>query len=232
MVEHPLVSVVIPVYNAEKYVGAAVESVLAQTYPRIQIITVDDGSTDNSLKVLQNYPQVTVLSRPNGGIGAARNTGVAYAHGDLLAFLDSDDLWMANKLVLQVDAMLSQDAVDMPCDMVFGFVQQFISPDLDESVKRRIVCPPEPMRGYVCGTMLIRRELFHKVGAFSETLRVGEFVDWYARAKTLGLGEVMLPNVLLHRRLHSGSQSYIYRANQQDFAVLLKAKLDRERDKR
>src|SRR3954452_10452644 len=99
----PLVSVVIPVWNCEAYVGEAVASVLAQGRGPLQIVLVDDGSTDDSVEAARRAgAQIEVVRQENGGIGAARNAGVARARGELLAFLDSDDRWTPGKLAAQM----------------------------------------------------------------------------------------------------------------------------------
>src|SRR5579863_4931679 len=100
---HPTVSVVIPTYNYARFLGQAIDSVLAQTCPVKEIIVVDDGSTDDTFNVLARYgPAVRALKQKNCGPAAARNRGVGIAGGDLIAFLDADDFWMPDKLAKQV----------------------------------------------------------------------------------------------------------------------------------
>ena len=107
----PLVSVVIPVYNGEQWVGTAIESALAQTYRNLEIIAIDDGSRDRSLEVLQRYalsdPRVRVLQQTNQGVARARNNGIQQARGDLIAPLDADDVWLPQKIERQVEALMS-----------------------------------------------------------------------------------------------------------------------------
>src|SRR5687768_9695612 len=124
---HPLVSVIVPVHQGERYLGEAVESVLAQTYAPIELIVVDDGSTDRSADIARGFgPVVRYVYQVNAGQSAARNHGVRLARGPLLAFLDDDDSWSPGKLALQVAALASD-----PClEAVFGHVRQFVSPDL------------------------------------------------------------------------------------------------------
>src|SRR5258706_15051131 len=102
----PLVSVILPVYNGEGGGGRAVESVLAQTYPAIELIVIDDGSTDGTRAVLERFgSRVTVLAQPHAGAYAARNLGLRYAHGAFVAFLDSDDAWLRDRLSVQMPLM-------------------------------------------------------------------------------------------------------------------------------
>jgi glycosyltransferase involved in cell wall biosynthesis len=99
----PLVSIVIPVYNAERFVASTVESALSQTYQPLEIIAVDDGSTDSSTQIVNRYRSIRVISQDNRGVGMARNRGVAASKGEFVAFLDSDDLWEAEKVEKQME---------------------------------------------------------------------------------------------------------------------------------
>src|ERR1700749_2501984 len=96
-----LISVVIPVYNGGQYLSSAVDSVLAQTYRPIEIVVVDDGSTDNTAKIAKSYRDVIYVHQENRGNAAARNTGLAHCKGELISLLDADDYWPANKSEIQ-----------------------------------------------------------------------------------------------------------------------------------
>ena len=102
MSDAPLVSVILPVYNGARFLAESLESAVAQTYPQIEIVMMDDGSKDESASIGQAFPRVLYFYQENGGIAAARNAAIALAHGELLAFLDHDDLWAPNKIELQV----------------------------------------------------------------------------------------------------------------------------------
>ena len=221
-----LISVVIPVYNCERYLAEAIESVLAQTHPPEDIIVIDDGSTDGSAKVVARFsPKVQYHWQSNAGAGAARNRGVAVARGNFLAFLDADDLWAEDKLARQCVAFAS----DPTLDIVFGHIQQFYSPELGEEIKQRLKIPVEVIRGLHAGAMLIKREAFLRVGFFKTDLQLAEFVDWYARATELGLKSFMLPEVVMKRRIHQTNQGTRYRESRGDYLRVLKASLDRRR---
>lgn len=224
----PLVSVIIPAFNRERYLAQTIESVLVQAYRPIEIIVVDDGSADGTAEVTRSFSNaVRYFYQPNSGCGAARNTGVIKSLGNFLAFLDSDDLWTADKLFRQMEILRS----DGDLDMAFGHMSHFFSPDLDQKVREKLVCPDEEMPGYIAGTMLIRREAFLRVGLFDPCYHVGEFIDWYAKAKDKRLKDILLPEVVLQRRIHSSNIVTLKRDNQTDYVRALKATLDRRRKK-
>lgn len=223
---NPLVSIVIPVYNCERYLAEAIGSVLAQTYQPIEIIVIDDGSTDKSAQVAKRFsPPVQYCYQPNSGLGAARNCGIRLAKGDYFAFLDADDIWTRDKLSIQMAVFKDTPGVDF----VFGHVQQFISTDLDETQKNKIYCPDDKMPGYVAGAMLIKSESLIHAGLFETHWHIGEFVHWYIRAKEQGMKSFMVPEIVLKRRLHTNNMGLRDRDSRTDYVRILKASLDRRR---
>jgi len=224
-VSSPTVSAIIPAWNAERYLAEALASVTAQSLAPREIIVVDDGSTDGTAAIAAATPGVRVIGIDHGGIGAARNAGVGEAAGELLAFLDADDRWSPDKLALQARVLVDDPRVDM----VLGHIQQFLSPDLDEGRRGQWRCPEHPQPGLSAGTMLIRAAAFRRVGPFNPALAVGEFIDWYARASEVGLRGHMIPQVVLHRRVHGGNTVLRERGKQSDYLRVVKAALDRRR---
>jgi glycosyltransferase involved in cell wall biosynthesis len=223
----PLVSVVIPVYNCERYLAEAIESVLAQTYRPIEIIVVDDGSTDGSAQVAKRFTDsVRYCFQANSGTSAARNRGASLASGTFFAFLDADDLWVVDKLTRQM-AVFGDDP---GLDVVFGHVQQFCSPELDEHIKKTLYCPAEAMPGYLPGAMLIKRDAFLRVGPFETDWQAAEALAWYSRVVEKGLRSLMLSDVVLRRRLHISNKGIDERTLQRkEYLRILKASLDRRR---
>src|SRR4051812_7319537 len=110
-VSRPLVSVVIPAFNAERFLGEALASVSAQTYAPVETIVVDDGSSDGTAEVARAHPEVALIEQENSGPAAARNRGFAASRGEFIAFHDSDDLMTPDKLAVQVSHMLENPGV-------------------------------------------------------------------------------------------------------------------------
>jgi glycosyltransferase involved in cell wall biosynthesis len=225
MNNNPLISVIIPVYNGEKYLAEAIESVLSQTDFRLDVIVVDDGSTDNTARVAESFGSVRYHYQMNAGVGAARNKGIVMAYGDYFAFLDADDLWMTDKIKRQLIAF----EADSELDMAFGHTQQFYSPELTPPEKDRLRIPAETLPAYNADTMLIKKKSFQSVGLFKNELRIGEFIDWYARATELNLKSIMLPDVLVKRRIHITNLGISRRDQRSGYVHALKAALDRRR---
>jgi len=222
----PTVSVVIPVRDGARYLREAVASVQAQTAGDPELIVVDDGSTDDTPDLLRAMePAVRWVRQEAAGVAAAVNRGVELSRGAFLAFLDADDVWLPQNLELQLALLAREPAVDI----CFGHVRQFHSPDLSAEERAAIACPPDPMPGLSKGTMLVRRESFERVGAFSTEWRVGDFIDWSARARELGLASALLPDVVMLRRLHSGSSTLRDPEAHVDYTRVARAALRRRR---
>jgi glycosyltransferase involved in cell wall biosynthesis len=215
-----------PVFNGEKYLAEAIESVLIQSYGSLELIVVDDGSTDNTAKTAASFGSAVRYNyQHNAGTGAARNKGVETAHGDFLAFVDADDLWTGNKLTLQMNTFND----NLEIEAVFGHVKQFFSLDLDEESKRRLSCPAEIMPGELPSTMLIKRKAFFRVGLFEENWHVGQDVSWILRARERGIRTMMLPDLIYMRRLHKNNKGITHRQFINDRVKILKAHLDSKR---
>lgn len=194
-----LVSIIIPTYNREAIIGAAVESALSQTYPHKEIIVVDDGSKDHTLHLLKNYgSSITVIPQSNGGPSKARNRGVMESKGEIVSFLDSDDLWLPEKIEKQVQLMtLAGDA--MPCCVcnaeIRGISGDVIGHSFDNAGIRTSVQFGEWLNpGEVLATsfllfnqvVAIRRVAFDAVNGFNEDLRLLEDYELALKLSYLG----------------------------------------------
>ena len=221
-----LVSVVIPTHNRERYLRAAIESVLAQDYAPVELIVVDDGSTDATAAMLDGMgATVRCIHQANQGIAGARNAGIAVARGSFLAFLDDDDLWLPDKLTRQMAAFAEHSETDA----VYGHAEQFYSPEIEPEFWERFRIRPGVMAAPIAGALLIRRAAFDRVGPFDPRFGIGVEMDWNARLAEQRLVVTMLPEVVYRRRLHRGNFNIRHAGEQSERLHVLKAVIDRRR---
>jgi glycosyltransferase involved in cell wall biosynthesis len=226
-----LVSLVIPVFNGERHLADALDSAVAQSYAPVEIIVVDDGSTDRSLEIAEAHPGVRCLAREHKSAPAARNAGVAASTGTYLAFLDADDMLPADKLERQVDFLRHHPEVDC----VFGAQHIFAADNVDFSWMETMPewmrwAPQWERRGQVQPmSVVMHRAVFDRVGPFDEALLVSDDVDWVLRATELGVRMHVLDDIVLHRRAHDSNISRDETARRRDHFMLLKARIERKR---
>lgn len=200
----PLVSVILPTFNAERFIASGIGCVLAQSYPRLELIVVDDTSTDATASVARAFgDRVRVQVIPHVNLPTARNVGLNVSRGEFIAFTAADDLWPPEKLAVQVEHLTSNPAV-MGCT---GRTRLF----LDEGCEWPSSLPAH-LRGAEIAApftevMLVRRALFECVGGFNEGFKAGDDLEWLARLSDAGIRLDMLPQVLLHRRITGGNDS-------------------------
>jgi glycosyltransferase involved in cell wall biosynthesis len=202
------VSIIMPCYNAEPYLREAVDSVLGQSYPNVELIVVDDGSTDRSLDLLRAYgDRIKLLSQPNQGPYPARNHGLAHASGEYVAFLDADDWWSLDCL-----EKLHRTLVEHEADLVYCGWQ-----NVGEGIQAAPFVPPEyeqedPVAHFVrtcpwpIHAALIRRELVDRLGGFSERRYSSMDYDFWLRALALTRRIKRVPEVLAFYRWHHRGQ--------------------------
>jgi len=217
------VSVVIPAYNASRYLGPAIESVLAQTVAPAEVVVVDDGSTDDTAAVGARYPGVTVLTQANAGAGVARNHGVAATTAPLVAFLDADDLWLPNKLERQLEEL-----ADPTVEAVFGLAQNFLSPDRAEELSTLRI-DTTVRRGFLVSALLVRRSTLAAVGPFAVEGTLTDWVDWYFRLSEGGHRCVVVDELVFMRRVHGDNATLTEPGANSAYLRLLKSSLDRRR---
>ncbi|MEX1008074.1 MAG: glycosyltransferase family A protein [Acidimicrobiia bacterium] len=221
----PTVSVIIPVFDETRYLAEAIDSALAQTHRPVEIIVVDDGSDEPVRLPDRLLGRVIVVRSAHRGQGAARNLAAARARGELLAFLDADDVWLPDKLEHQVAALGSDDSLDM----CFGYVEEFFSPDLEHADTSPARMQVYERRGALPSTFVVRTRAFRRVGKFREDVVFAEFIDWYARATEAGVREVKLDRVVARRRIHDRNAGILRRDLRGNYAQVLKDALDRRR---
>jgi len=199
------VSCIIPAFNAEPFVRQAIDSALGQTLAPCEVIVVDDESTDGTAATVAALPPpVRLLRQAHAGHRAARNLAVAAATGELLAFLDADDIWEPDKIERQVALLRSSP----PATAVFAHAQNFWSGGLEAQGERlRNEWIAQPFAALFPSTMLVPRALFVDVGGFDVTGTHGEVADWLERAKAAGTTVVVHPATLVRRRIHPTNMS-------------------------
>jgi glycosyltransferase involved in cell wall biosynthesis len=224
-VNAPLVSVVVPAFNAARFLAEALVSIVRQEYQPLEIVVVDDGSSDGTAEMARaSRARPVVIEQPNRGPAAARNRGIAAAKGDVIAFLDTDDLWPDRKLALQVPR-LTEDA---SLDVVLGRIRYEALDDrtLDGI---RFDEPQGVLTNVNLGAGVFRRNVFDRVGLFDESLRFSEDQDWFLRARELGIGIAVLGEVTLRYRLHAGNMTRGKSGRELALTSVLKRSLDRRR---
>jgi glycosyltransferase involved in cell wall biosynthesis len=221
-----LISCIVPVFNGELYLAEALDSILSQTHRRVEIIIVDDGSTDQTASVMSRYSdQACLLHQENAGPAAARNRGLRQARGEFVAFLDADDLWHPEKLERQLGRFRARPELDISVT----YVQNFWVPGLEkEKARYQNHRFAQPLPGYATQALLARRVVFDRVGDFDTSVRVVDDTDWFLRAIEGGAVIEILTDVLVQRRLHQGNLTRSALA-QDELMRLLKNLLDKKR---
>lgn len=198
MEKKPLVSVIIPCYNGEKFIGEAIESVVNQTYKNWELIVVDDGSTDNSEKIINQYFTADkriqfIQHKKNKGIPSTRNTGIKISNGEYIAFLDQDDLWMKEKLELFIEEFSRYDSKVgiIFSDFKIVFADNIISKKYKkvnyykiQKLSKRDFIKKLFMGNFIksASQVVLRKECFNKLGLLDEKLHGGDDYDFWLRA--------------------------------------------------
>jgi glycosyltransferase involved in cell wall biosynthesis len=222
------VSCIIPVFNGDRYLAAAIDSILRQTYSSpVEIIVADDGSTDGTREVAKSFGErIRYLHQQHSGAPSARNLGLRGTNGEFVAFLDSDDLWLPEKLERQMQRFIARPELGY----CVTYIQNFWAPEMEKERDRftshRI---SGSLPGYVTQTLLARRSAFETVGEFDSALRQGDGTEWFLRAAECGVAMEILPDVLVRRRLHDGNLSRALNAGREDYLKIVKSSLDRRR---
>lgn len=220
----PLVTVIVPVHNGEKFIVEAVDNILSQNYPALEIIIVNDGSTDNSDSIIKNLEtDVRYFNRDNAGPSVARNSGIKDATGKYIAFLDVDDLWPENNLTYLVQELEENPDVDV----VRGYAQLFR--DTDQGEREYLGNPKEGYRYYI-GAALYRNDVFSKVGLFEPSLLFGEDTDWYYRGVEKNISTKWLDEVTLFVRRHGENMTEGKNIVELNKLKTIKRAIDRKRE--
>jgi len=218
------VSVIIPVYNCAAFIAQAVESIRAQTDDLLDVVIVDDGSTDGTAEIVGGLPPAGLhyAYQGNAGPSRARNHGLVLARGDVIGFLDADDLWPAGRLRRQMRVLDEDPSVDV----VLGRIQ-CVRQAAGEEDRLEECFPPFVLLSPTAA--LFRRRAFERVGNFDETLRYGEDTDWFMRARECGVRILVEDDVALLYRRHQRNMTYGRDMKELRVLDVLKRSLDRRR---
>lgn len=203
-----LISIIIPAYNAEKYLRETLDSALAQTYPNYEVIVVDDGSTDGTNDILDEYgTRIRVAHQANGGSAAACNTGVAVAKGKWVCFLDADDIWLPNKLVVQAQHG-GRYIISHTDSVCFGATlpQEVRRSSFEPLYAGQILDKLMIVNFITKSTVMMRRDVYNEYGGFDESYEACE--DWPFWIKVCADHELgYIPEPLVRYRVHAKSKS-------------------------
>ena len=226
MNENPAISVVLPVYNAERYLREAVDSILAQTFTDFELILINDGSTDGSGDICRAYgerdPRIVLIDRPNGGLVSALNDGIAKARAPLIARMDADDISMPERFACQYahmmehpnlavlgSAFLSMDSTGQ----ITGYLRMPLTPTkAKDAIERR--CPTHHP------TVMMRKDAVLKAGGYRTAFTHAEDYDLWLRLSELGYEISNHPQPLLNYRMHGANVSIVHQ-DKQSLATIL-----------
>ena len=222
----PLLSVIVPAYNAAQFIADAIDSILDQRYQNLEIIVVDDGSSDGTGSVLPRAEsRLRYLRQENRGPAGARNQGLSMARGELISFLDADDLWPANA----IDVLTRYLGDHRDVDIAMGRLQYARHVPSSAPGKSRLDPFAEPCVSLSLDAGVFRRAVFKKVGHFDVGMQTSEDIDWFMRAREAGIAIHVVPDVVLLYRRHDQNLTQDRDVSHSDFARALKKSLDRRR---
>jgi glycosyltransferase involved in cell wall biosynthesis len=224
------VSCIVPVFNGERFLGEAIDSIIAQTHAPFEVIVVDDGSTDGTKALVEGYGSaVRYLWQSNAGPATARNTGIAAATGEFVSFLDADDVWHPGKSARQLALFDARPALQLCVTHIQNVCMPEAAdhPELSNDGRRA-----RSIVGYSTVTLLARRHVFTVIGDFDTALKHGDDTDWFIRATEHGYSIEVVPEVLVHRRLHAGNRSRQWASRSRtEYLRLMKRFVDAQRAK-
>lgn len=201
----PTISVIIPAYNAERYLDQALDSVLCQTFQDFECIVVDDGSTDSTPQIVARRERVVGLRQDNQGASAARNTGIHASRGEFLTFLDADDLWYPERLKIQLEFHRRRPEIDYSHVELEEQIEGGIQVPHWALVRQKKAGSRHPLAP---GGLMIRRSAMIRLGGYNAEFRVGEITEWLTRARAAGLREERIDQTLGVVRIHRHNTRY------------------------
>ena len=223
--QNPLVSVVLAVKNGERFLAAAIDSVLAQDYRPFEIVLVDGQSTDRTREIAHSFSEVRYVRQIGSGIADGRNLGIACSQGDLIAFHSDDDLWTPDKLSVQARYMCAHPEVLYTIAHARFFLEPGCSlpPSFRQELLQGEHVAPMPE------TLVVRRSAFDRVGFFDCGMLDCDDVDWFARARENEIPMAVMPQVLLYKRVHDSNVS-LRKDNPPNLFLALRQSIHRKRN--
>ena len=222
---NPLVSIILPVKNGEKFLSLALESVLEQEYRLIEIVVVDGHSGDRSVEIAQSYPLVRLLSQSGQGLANAWNEGIDAAKGEFIAFLSHDDQWTRNKLRLQVRYLMDHPEIQFTNSWFKFFLHLGCS--IPAGFRKELLEHYQVSR--LLETLVTRKSIFALVGKFDSQFAVAPDIDWFARVNDHGISTAFVPEVLLYKGIHDANTSMNITVNNQNLLQALRQSIRRKR---
>lgn len=197
------ISVVIPVYNGERFLGDAIQSILQQKGVSVEILVIDDGSSDNTAEIARGFgDRIRLIQQSNRGAAAARNRGIRESTAGILGFLDADDLYADDKLSMQLLRLEQNPQVDI----VMGQRKYLmLEKDLGEEVCFAEYPDEHLSLQFGCG--LFRRRVFERIGPLAENMKYCEDWDWFMRAREASVSLLMHRHIVLHQRIHTANST-------------------------
>jgi glycosyltransferase involved in cell wall biosynthesis len=195
-----LISIVLPVYNGGTFLLGAINNIKQQEYQPLEIIVIDDGSTDRTAEIAaQFHSEIRYIYQPNQGPSAARNHGIKIAKGEVIAFLDVDDLWADRVLIEFTDYLATHPDVEIVQGLIQRMQLESVVPYQNPGVFKPIF---EPYQFINLGSAIYRKSVFDRVGLFDPNLRDNEDTDWFLRAWEQNISKVVIPKTMLFYRKH------------------------------
>jgi len=221
------VSVVMPVHDGERYLREAIASVRRQAHAPIEIVIVDDGSTDGTAALAATLgADIRLIRQPRAGVTISRNRGVRAARGEFIAFLDCDDMWTDDKLATQLPILAEHADIEV----VLGHTRRMWIPEGGDGAPGEVRLT-DPELALHLGAALIRRSIFGGAGAFDETLPRAEDWDWFMRMREQGRTVVVHPEVMLLYRRHGANMSNEGPESMTSLVRMLHRSLERRRSR-
>jgi glycosyltransferase involved in cell wall biosynthesis len=222
----PLASVILVVRNGARFIATALQSVVDQHYSPMEILVIDGHSEDVTARIAATFPDVRVIPQIGRGIADAYNLGISYAQGEFVSFISHDDVWTVDKLAQQIEFLLEHEDVQY----VTGRVKFFLEPGCAIPYGFRKELFVGDHVGHIMETLVVRKTLFDQVGLFDCSLTTAEDVDWFNRARHMGISTAVVPSVVVHKRVHGGNISLNVIENNANLLRVLRNSLARKRN--